>query len=169
VSRAAHAAEQRRSSVSECEEEKGERPSPVVPTRGIRPASPCGMVATRGVRSSGRLRSGPHPIFIISRIFNHLNFKIQIDDLPPVQNSPNFVGSLYETHGTTLLFGPTSKSNWITSSKFRNKFKFEYFYNFIGVQTFMEKSDKFSKILASHSILEYEIKFVFKYWKFLYK
>jgi hypothetical protein len=28
--------------------------------------------------------------------------------------------------------------------------------NFKGVQTFLEKSDKFSKIPSSHSILEYE-------------
>jgi hypothetical protein len=51
VSRAVHAAVQRRSSVSEGEEEKCERPSPVVPMRGIRPASPRGTAVTGGVQS----------------------------------------------------------------------------------------------------------------------
>jgi hypothetical protein len=48
ASRARHVAEQRRSSVSNGEEEKWERP-PVVPTCGIRPVSPRGTVATNGV------------------------------------------------------------------------------------------------------------------------
>jgi hypothetical protein len=47
--------EQRRSSVSDGEEEKWETPSPVVPTRGIRPASPCGVVTGKMVGTS---RSG---------------------------------------------------------------------------------------------------------------
>jgi hypothetical protein len=53
-----------------------------------------------------------------------------------------------------------------------NKLNFETSSNFKGVQTFLEKSDKFLKILSSHGILEYNFKlthFVFKYWKFLYK
>jgi hypothetical protein len=37
-----------------------------------------------------------------------------------------------------------------------NKFKFEFSLNFKGVQTFLEKSDKFSKIPSSHAIFEYE-------------
>jgi hypothetical protein len=35
------------------------------------------------------------------------------------------------------------------------KIKFESSSNFKGVQTFLEKSDKFLKILSSHDILEY--------------
>jgi hypothetical protein len=101
---AGHAAEQRRSSVSGGEEEKWESPSPIVATRGIRQASPCGMVVTSGVRSPschrarparpvkrrGRLTSGLRPYFVISRIFNHSKFEIWIGDLSSVQNSPNF-------------------------------------------------------------------------------
>jgi hypothetical protein len=37
--------------VSDGEEEKWERPSPIVPMCGIRPASPRGVAATNGVRS----------------------------------------------------------------------------------------------------------------------
>jgi hypothetical protein len=51
ASRVAHAAKQRWSSVSDGEEEKWERPPPIMPTRGIRSASPRGMAATGGVRS----------------------------------------------------------------------------------------------------------------------
>jgi hypothetical protein len=56
---------------------------------------------------------------------------------------------------TTFLFGSSSKSFCIACYKFWNKFKIEYFSNFKGVQTFLEKSDKFLKILSSHDILEY--------------
>jgi hypothetical protein len=51
ASRAAHMAEQWWSSVRDGEEEKWERPSPTVPTRGIRPASPRGTMAIGGVSS----------------------------------------------------------------------------------------------------------------------
>jgi hypothetical protein len=44
----------------------------------------------------------------------------------------------------------------IASYKFWNKFKFESFLNFKAVPSFLEKSDKFSKIPSSHDILEYE-------------
>jgi hypothetical protein len=44
----------------------------------------------------------------------------------------------------------------IASYKFYNKFKFESSLNFKWVQTFLEKSDKFSKIPSSDAILEYE-------------
>jgi hypothetical protein len=94
--------------------------------------------------------------FIISKLFNHPNFEIRIGVLPNVQNSPNFAGRQFETQGATLLFGPTSKSHWIASYKFWNKFKFESFLNFKRVQNFLKKSDKFSKIPSSHDILEYE-------------
>jgi hypothetical protein len=43
----------------------------------------------------------------------------------------------------------------IASYKFWNKFKFESSLNFKGVQTFLEKSDKFFKIPSSHDTLEY--------------
>jgi hypothetical protein len=43
----------------------------------------------------------------------------------------------------------------IASYKFWNKFKFEYSLNFKGVQTFLEKSDKFFKISSSNYTLEY--------------
>jgi hypothetical protein len=46
----------------------------------------------------------------------------------------------------------------ISSYKFWNKFKFEYSLNFKGVQTFLEKSDKFSKIPSSYDILKYEFR-----------
>jgi hypothetical protein len=44
--------------------------------------------------------------FVISMLFNHPNFEIQIGVLPD------------ESQGETLLFGPTSKSNWIAYYKF---------------------------------------------------
>jgi hypothetical protein len=43
------------------------------------------------VKQCGQLTSGPHPYFIISRIFNHPNFEIRMGDFPNVQNLPNFV------------------------------------------------------------------------------
>jgi hypothetical protein len=58
------------------------------------------------------------PYFIILKIFNHLNFEIQIGDLLDAQNSPNFAGKHFETQETTLLFGPTSKSHMIACYKF---------------------------------------------------
>jgi hypothetical protein len=74
------------------------RSCPRAPTRGIRMAGPRGTVATGGVRSPPRhhahaqwawpvkqhvqLTSGPHPYFIISRVFNHPNIEIRIGDLP---------------------------------------------------------------------------------------
>jgi hypothetical protein len=58
--------------------------------------------------------------------------------------------------GETLLFGSSSKSQWIASYKFRDKFKFESSMNFKGIQTFLKKSNKLSKIPSSHDILEYE-------------
>jgi hypothetical protein len=54
--RAEEGGEQSQSSVRDGEEEKWERPSPVVPTRGIRSASPCEMAATGGVRSPSHHR-----------------------------------------------------------------------------------------------------------------
>jgi hypothetical protein len=47
--------------------------------------------------------------------------------------------------------------------KFWNKFKFESSLNFKGVQTFLEKSDKFSKIPSSHDILQYEFRLTHLY------
>jgi hypothetical protein len=61
-----------------------------------------------------------------------------------------------ETEGATLIFGTASNSLRVSSYKFWNKFKFESFLNFKGTQTFLEKSDKFSKILSLHDTLEYE-------------
>jgi hypothetical protein len=100
--------------VSDGEEDKWERPSPAVPMRGIRPASPRGTTATGGVRSPLhhhlwchacmreqpvrlvkrclRLISGPRLHFVISMIFNHPNFEIENGDLPDVPNLPNFTG-----------------------------------------------------------------------------
>jgi hypothetical protein len=46
----------------------------------------------RPVKRHVQLTSGPRLHFIISKIFNHLNFKIRIGDLPDIQNSPNFAG-----------------------------------------------------------------------------
>jgi hypothetical protein len=54
-----------------------------------------------------------------------------------------------EIKGTTFLFGTTSNSLRISSYNFWNKFKFESSLNFRGVQTILEKSDKFSKIPSS--------------------
>jgi hypothetical protein len=93
MSRAVHAAEQRRSSVSDGEEEKWDKPSPASPrgtaaTSGVQsPLHHCTRCLTRAqparpVKWRGRLTSGPRPYFIISRIFNHLNFKIRIGTFP---------------------------------------------------------------------------------------
>jgi hypothetical protein len=43
----------------------------------------------------------------------------------------------------------------IASYKFWNKFKFESSLNFKGLQTFLEKSDKFFKSPSSNDTLEY--------------
>jgi hypothetical protein len=61
------------------------------------------------------------------------------------------------------FFGPTSNSLRIERYKFYNKFKFESPLNFKGVQTFLEKSNKFSKIPSSHYILEYEFILTYLY------
>jgi hypothetical protein len=94
--------------------------------------------------------------FIFSKIFSHPNIEIQIGELFDVKNSPNFVGRQFKIWGTTLHFGPTSNSLRIATYTFWNKFKFECSLDFKWVQTFLEKSDKFSKIPSSHDILEYE-------------
>jgi hypothetical protein len=47
--------------------------------------------------------------------------------------------------------------------KFWNKFKFEYSLNFKGVQTFLEKSSKFTNILSSHDLPEYEFRLTHLY------
>jgi hypothetical protein len=52
-----------------------------------------------------------------------------------------------------LYFVPTSKTQRIANYKFWNKFKLESSLNFKGVQTYLEKSNKFSKIPSSHDIL----------------
>jgi hypothetical protein len=77
--------------------------------------------------------------FIISNLFSHPNFKIQISVLPDIQNSPKFAGQHFETEGATLLFGPTSKSLYIASYKFWIQFIFESSLNFRGVKAFLEK------------------------------
>jgi hypothetical protein len=74
--------------------------------------------------------------FVISMLFNHPNIEIQIGVLPDVQNSQNVSGREFETQGETLLFGPTSKSNWIAYYKFWNKFKFEFSRILKGYKTF---------------------------------
>jgi hypothetical protein len=53
-----------------------------------------------------------------------------------------------ETEGTTFLFGTTSNSQRIASYKSWNKFELESYLNFKGIQTFLQKSDKFPKILS---------------------
>jgi hypothetical protein len=58
---------------------------------------------------------------------------------------------------------PTSNPLRIARYKFSNKFKFESSLNFEGVQTFLEKSDKFFKIPSSHDILEYEFRLTHLY------
>jgi hypothetical protein len=42
------------------------------------------------VKRRGQLTSGPSPHFLISGIFNHPNFEIQIGYISAIQNSPNF-------------------------------------------------------------------------------
>jgi hypothetical protein len=64
---------------------------------------------------------------------------------------PNFSGGELGTQGANLLFGRTSKSQRIASYKFWNKIKIEISSNFKGVQTFLEKSDKFCKSPSSHA------------------
>jgi hypothetical protein len=64
------------------------------------------------------------------------------------------VGSLNIRNNFT--FWTNFKFPRIASYKFSNKFKLESPLNFKGVQTFLEKSDKLSKIPSSHDILEYE-------------
>jgi hypothetical protein len=51
----------------------------------------------------------------------------------------------------------------IASYKFWDKFKFASSLNFKGIQTFLKKSDKFSKIPCSNDISEY--KFILTYFK----
>jgi hypothetical protein len=72
---------------------------------------------------------------------------------------------------TTFIFGPTSKSLWISNYKFCNQIKFEYSWNFKGVQTFWEESYKFSKILSWGDIHECELvgRTCMQEVKFLYK
>jgi hypothetical protein len=53
-----------------------------------------------------------------------------------------------ETQRTTFLFGTTSNFQRIAGYNFWNKFEFESSLNFKGIQTFLKKSDKFSKILS---------------------
>jgi hypothetical protein len=77
--------------------------------------------------------------FVISKHFNHPNFEIQIGVLPDVQNSQKVSGREFETQGETLLFGPTSKSNWIAYYKFWNKLKFEFSRILKGYKTFWNK------------------------------
>jgi hypothetical protein len=59
--------------------------------------------------------------------------------------------------------GPASNSLGISSYKFWNKFKFESSLNFKGVQTFLQKSDKFLKITSSHDIHEYNFRLTHLY------
>jgi hypothetical protein len=42
--------------------------------------------------------------FKFAKIFNLPKFEIRNGDLPDIQNLPNFVGGLFETEETTLLF-----------------------------------------------------------------
>jgi hypothetical protein len=53
-----------------------------------------------------------------------------------------------------LVRSSNSQQNF--NYEFRKQIKFEFGLNFNGVQTFLEKSDKFSKIPSSHDIVEYE-------------
>jgi hypothetical protein len=57
---------------------------------------------------------------------------------------------------TTFIFGLTSKYQSIASYKFWDKFKFASSLNFKEIQSFLKKSDKFSKIPCYHDIPEYK-------------
>jgi hypothetical protein len=47
--------------------------------------------------------------FLFFKIFKHPNFEIKNGDFPIVQISQNFAGRLFETWGTTFLFGQPSE------------------------------------------------------------
>jgi hypothetical protein len=64
-----------------------------------------------------------------------------------------------------FLFGQTSNSLRIASYKFWKLFKLKSSLNFKGVQTFLEKSNKFSKIPLSHDISEYKFILTHLYFK----
>jgi hypothetical protein len=68
-----------------------------------------------------------------------------------------------ETQGTTFLFRTTLNSLRITSYNFWNEFKFDSSLNFKGLQTFLEKYDKFSKLSSSQDIHKSEFSWVHLY------
>jgi hypothetical protein len=113
ASRARHAAEQRRLSVSDGEDEKWSWLL-LTPSQRVRTRRPCTWVVktggvqsllhhrsrccsrtlwrlARAVKHRLRLTGGPQLHFVISKNFNHPNFEIRIGDLPNVQSSRNFV------------------------------------------------------------------------------
>jgi hypothetical protein len=90
------------------------------------------------------------------KIFKHLHFYIWIGDLRDVQISPNFAGREIGIDGAASLLVSSSKSQRTASYKFEDKFKVESSMNFKGIQTFLNKSDKFYKIPYPHSILDYQ-------------
>jgi hypothetical protein len=86
-----------------------------------------------------------------SKIFKHPIFETRNGDLSDVQTFPNFAGRRLGTQGATFIFVPTSKSQRIVGYKFWNKIKIKNSSNFKGVQTFLEKSDKFYKSSSSNA------------------
>jgi hypothetical protein len=124
---------------------------------------PCARTGDRckPLKRPLRLTSGPGS-FVIFKL-NLTNFEIQISDLHDVQSSPIFAGRQLEIQGATFLFDTTSNSLRISCYKFWSKFKFESSLNFRGVQTFLEKSDKFSKIPSSHGLHKSEFSWVHLY------
>jgi hypothetical protein len=97
----------------------------------------CPAVSVRQVRAEETATDWwARLYFVISKLFNHPTFEIQIGVLTDVQNFQKVSGREFETQRETLLFGPTSKSNWIAYYKFWNKFKFEFSRILKGYKTF---------------------------------
>jgi hypothetical protein len=104
--------------------------------------------------------------FLIFQDFQSSKFEIQISDLLDAETSPIFAGRKLETQGVTFLFGTTSNSLRISCYNLWKIFKFESSLNFRGVQTFLKKIDKFSKISSSHDLHKSEFSWVHLYVRF---
>jgi hypothetical protein len=80
-----------------------------------------------------------------------------------LQKLPNFVKGYINSEGTTFLIGQSSNPLRISSYNIWKLFKLKSSLNFKGVQTFLGKYDKLSKIPSSHDILECEFRLTHLY------
>jgi hypothetical protein len=139
---------------------------------GHRRVTACGVVRARmddrrePFKRSLWLTSGPWLFSDFSRFSILQTLKSKSMTFPMSKLCQFLQVRQLETHGATFLFGTTSNSLRISSYNFWNKFKFESSLNFRGVQTFLEKSDKFSKILPSGDLHKSEFIWVYLYVRF---